>query len=29
MNNEDNTNYGLDVNLICEFFYGYGPTGAW
>lgn len=27
MNNEDNTNYGLDVNLICEFFQGLDRQG--
>ena len=27
MNNEDNTNYGLDVNLICEFFMGMDRQG--
>ena len=27
MNNEDNTNYGLDVNLICEFFKGMDRQG--
>ena len=27
MNNEDNTNYGLDVNLICDFFMGMDRQG--
>lgn len=27
MNNEDHTNYGLDVNLICEFFMGMDRQG--
>ena len=27
MNNEDNTNYGLDVHLICEFFQGLDRQG--